>query len=136
MVQRCANNVVDVTGVDEDDSMSFRVIVKKSNRYDADYLLPDKAKDTLIDYLGEHCLESTIHTSRPNVIIKIDSTEIPLLKDEAEQTTMWVRVSRFEQKQIKRMAKMIGISMSYYMRTLHRGVVRAYLAKHPDDTPI
>lgn len=113
--------------------MSFRAIIKKSNRYDVEYILPDKAKETLIDYLAEHCLESAVHTPRPSVIIKVDSTEIPLLKGEAEQSTMWVRVSHFEKKQIKRMAKMIGISMSYYMRTLHRGVIRAYLAKNPSE---
>lgn len=59
--------------------MSFRVTIKASNRYDKEYLLPDKAKETLIDYLAEHCLESSTHTPRPNVIIKIDTTEIPLL---------------------------------------------------------
>lgn len=116
--------------------MNFRVIIKKSNRYDAEYLIPEKARETLVDYLAEHCLENSVHTPRPSVIIKVDSTEIPLLKEEAEQSTMWVRVSNFEKKQIKRMSKMIGVSMSYYMRTLHRGVVRAYLAKNPSENDV
>ena len=116
--------------------MSFRVIIKSSNRYDKEYLLPDKERETLVDYLSEHCLESSTHTPRPSVIIKIDSNEIPLLNGEAECNTMWVRVSHFEKKQIKRMAKMIGVSMSYYMRTLHRGVVRAYLAKNPSENNV
>lgn len=116
--------------------MSFKVIVRISNRYSREFLLPDKAKGTLIDYLAEHCLESMTHTPRPNVIIKIDSTEIPLKLEEYEQSTMWVRVSNFEKKQIKRMSKVIGVSMSYYMRSLHRGVVRAYLAKNPSENEI
>jgi len=116
--------------------MGFRIIIKATNRYDKEYLLPDKVMASLIDYCSEHCLESSTHTPRPGVVIKIDSTEIPLLREEAEQSTMWVRVSNFEKKQIKRMSKMIGVSMSYYMRTLHRGVVRAYLAKNPSENEI
>ena len=112
--------------------MSFKVIVKKSpsgqNGYDNEFTLPDKQMLTLIDFLAEHCLDRMMHRPRPGITIRIDPTEIPLLREEAEQHTMWVRVSNLEKKQIKRMAKMIGISMSYYMRCLHRGVVRAYLA--------
>lgn len=116
--------------------MSFRAIIRISNRYDKEFLLPDKAKEALIDYLAEHCLESSTHTPQPSVTIKVDTTEIPLLNGEAKTHTMWVMVSDFEKKQIKRMAKMIGVSMSYYMRTLHRGVVRAYLAKNPSENEI
>lgn len=113
--------------------MSFRAIIKVSNGYDTEYLLPDKTRETLINYLAEHCLENAVHRPRPNVVIKVDTTEIPLLNGEAEAHTIWVRVSDFEKKQIKRRAKMIGVSMSYYMRTLHRGVVRAYLTKNPSE---
>jgi len=116
--------------------MSFRVQIKASNRYDKEYLLPDKAKDTLINYLSEHCLESTTHTPRPSVIIKIDTSEIPLFDGDAEGTSMWLHVTKGERKQIKKMAKLIGTSMSYYMRCLHRGVVRAYLAKNPSENDV